>query len=440
MPEGSLFIKGGRVVDPANHYDETGNILIENGSVRAVGRQVEADPGTPILDASGLLVTPGFIDSHVHLREPGFEHKETIATGTRSAAAGGFTAIVAMPNTEPPPDTGQRIADFLERAAQQAVVRVYAIGCISTEREGHTLAPLKEMAEAGAVAFSDDGDPIEDADLMQRALQSAAQLQRPIFPHEEVRAITRGGCMHEGETSRRLAVRGMPAAGEEEMIARDIELVRQTWAPLHLAHISTAGTVQLVQQAKADGLPVTSEVLPHHFILTDRSVERLGAHAKMSPPLRGRADVEAMLRGLADGTIDTIATDHAPHTAQEKALDLEQAPFGIVGLETAVGLTFTYLLKTGVLELPDAIAKWTSEPARILRLAGGTLSVGSPGDVTVIDPDLEWTVEPDQMRSKSSNTPFGGYQLTGRAVATVVAGQVVYQHPQNGGASKAASR
>jgi dihydroorotase len=440
MPEGSLFIKGGRIVDPANHYDETGNILIENGSVRAVGRQVEADPGTPILDASGLLVTPGFIDSHVHLREPGFEHKETIATGTRSAAAGGFTAVVAMPNTEPPPDTGQRIADFLERAAQQALVRVYAIGCISTGREGHALAPLKEMAEAGAIAFSDDGDPIEDADLMQRALQTAAQLQRPIFPHEEVRAITRGGCMHEGETSRRLAVRGMPAAGEEEMIARDIELVRQTWAPLHLAHISTAGTVQLVQQAKADGLPVTSEVLPHHFILTDRTVESLGAQAKMSPPLRGRADVEAMLRGLADGTIDTIATDHAPHTAQEKALDLEQAPFGIVGLETALGLTFTYLLKTGVLELPDAVAKWTSEPARILRLAGGTLSVGSPGDVTVIDPDLEWTVEPDQMQSKSSNTPFGGYQLTGRAVATVVAGQVVYRYPQNGGASKAASR
>jgi dihydroorotase len=440
MPEGSLFIKGGRIVDPANHYDETGNILIEHGSVRAVGRQVEADPGTPILDASGLLVTPGFIDSHVHLREPGFEHKETIATGTRSAAAGGFTAVVAMPNTEPPPDTGQRIADFLERAAQQALVRVYAIGCISTGREGHALAPLKEMAEAGAIAFSDDGDPIEDADLMQRALQTSAQLQRPIFPHEEVRAITRGGCMHEGETSRRLAVRGMPAAGEEEMIARDIELVRQTWAPLHLAHISTAGTVQLVQQAKADGLPVTSEVLPHHFILTDRTVESLGAQAKMSPPLRGRADVEAMLRGLADGTIDTIATDHAPHTAQEKALDLEQAPFGIVGLETALGLTFTYLLKTGVLELPDAVAKWTSEPARILRLAGGTLSVGSPGDVTVIDPDLEWTVEPDQMQSKSSNTPFGGYQLTGRAVATVVAGQVVYRYPQNEGASKAASR
>ncbi len=440
MPEGSLFIKGGRVVDPANHCDKTGNILIESGNVRAVGRQVEPDPGMPILDASGLVVTPGFIDSHVHLREPGFEHKETIVTGTRSAAAGGFTAVVAMPNTEPPPDTGQRIADFLERASQQALVRVYAIGCISTGRKGRVLAPLKEMAEAGAVAFSDDGDPIEDAELMEHALQSAAQIQRPLFPHEEVRAITRGGCMHEGDSSRRLAVRGMPAAGEEEMIARDIELVRQTWAPLHLAHISTAGTVQLVQQAKAEGLPVTSEVLPHHFILTDSTVESLGAHAKMSPPLRGRADVEAMLRGLAEGTIDTIGTDHAPHTAAEKALDLEQAPFGIVGLETAIGLTFTYLVKTGVLELPDAVAKWTSEPARILRLAGGTLSVGSPGDVTVIDPDLEWTVEPDQMQSKSSNTPFGGYQLTGRAVATVVAGQVVYEYDQNGGASKAASR
>jgi dihydroorotase len=246
--------------------------------------------------------------------------------------------------------------------------------------------------------------------------------------------------MHEGESSRKLGVRGMPSAGEEEMIARDIELVRQTWAPLHLAHISTAGTVQLVRQAKAEGLPITCEVLPHHFILTDRLVETLGAHAKMSPPLRARADVEAMLRGLADGTIDTMATDHAPHTAEEKELDLEHAPFGIVGLETAIGLTFTYLLKTGVLELSDAVAKWTSDPARILRLAGGQLSVGSPGDVTVIDPDLEWTVEPEQMQSKSHNTPFGGYQLTGRAVATVVGGQLVYEYDQNGGASKAPSR
>jgi len=345
-----------------------------------------------------------------------------------------------MPNTEPPPDSGQRVADFLDRVRQQAVVRVYAIGCITQGRQGRLLAPLKEMADAGAVAFSDDGDPIEDADLMQSALHAAAQLQCPLFPHEEVRSITRGGCMHEGESSRKLGVRGMPSAGEEEMIARDIELVRQTWAPLHLAHISTAGTVQLVRQAKAEGLPITCEVLPHHFILTDRLVETLGAHAKMSPPLRARADVEAMLRGLADGTIDTMATDHAPHTAEEKELDLEHAPFGIVGLETAIGLTFTYLLKTGVLELSDAVAKWTSDPARILRLAGGQLSVGSPGDVTVIDPDLEWTVEPEQMQSKSHNTPFGGYQLTGRAVATVVGGQLVYEYDQNGGASKAPSR
>ena len=439
MPEGTLFIRGGRVVDPANNRDEIANILIENGSIQVVGEHLETKPGIPTLDANGLIVTPGFIDSHVHLREPGLEHKETIATGTQSAAAGGFTTVVAMPNTEPPPDSGQRIADFLEKASRDALVRVYAIGCISAGRKGRTLAPLKEMAEAGAVAFSDDGDPIEDADLMQSALQSAAQLQRPLFPHEEFRAITRGGCMHEGDSSRRLGVRGMPAAGEEEMIARDIELVRQTWAPHHLAPISTAGTLQLIQQAKSEGLPVTSEVLPHHFILTDRTVEELGAQAKMSPPLRGRGDVEAMLRGLAGGTIDTIATDHAPHTAQEKALGLEQAPFGIVGLETAIGLTFTYLLKTEVLGLTEAIAKWTSQPARILRLPGGELSAGSPGDVTIIDPDLEWTVEPDRMLSKSSNTPFDGYQLTGRAVATVVAGQVIYELGQNGRTSNADS-
>ena len=441
MPEGNLFIRGGRVVDPANRHDDTADVVIENGTVRAVGTGLEPSPGMSIHDATGMIVTPGFIDSHVHLRDPGFEHKETIATGTRSAAAGGFTAVVAMPNTEPPPDSGQRIADFLDRASQHGLVRVYAIGCITVGREGRVLAPLMEMADAGAVAFSDDGDPIEDAELMHEALQSAAQLQRPLFPHEEVRAITRGGCMHEGDSSRKLAVRGMPAAGEEEMIARDIELVRQTWAPLHLAHISTAGTVQLVRQAKEDGLPVTSEVLPHHFILTDRTVESLGAHAKMSPPLRGRADVEAMLRGLADGTIDTIATDHAPHTAEEKALDLEQAPFGIVGLETAIGLTFTYLLKTGILELSDAVAKWTSEPARILRLEGGELSAGSPGDATIIDPDLVWTVDAGQLQSKSRNTPFDGYELTGRAIATVVGGQLVYEHDQgNGGTSNAPSR
>ncbi len=232
--------------------------------------------------------------------------------------------------------------------------------------------------------------------------------------------------MHEGESSRRLAVRGMPAAGEEEMIARDIELVRQTWAPLHLAHISTAGTAELVRQAKADGLPVTSEVLPHHFILTDRTVEDLGSHAKMSPPLRGRADVEAMLRGLADGTIDTIATDHAPHTAEEKALDLEQAPFGIVGLETAIGLTFTYLVNNGTLALSDAIAKWTSEPARILRLPGGALSIGSPADVTVIDPDLEWTIDAQAFKSTGRNCPFDGWNVKGRAIRTIVRGAVKY--------------
>lgn len=426
MPEGSLFIKGGHVVDPANRQDGPAHVLIEDGAIRAVGAQLEPRPGIPVMEADGLIVTPGFIDAHVHLREPGAEHKETVLTGTQSAAAGGFTAVAAMPNTDPPPDSGPRVAAFLNHAASVARVRVYAIGCITKGREGRVLAPLKELAEAGAIAFSDDGDPIEDADLMRSALQSAAQLQRPLFPHEEVRALTRGGCMHEGDSSRRLSVRGMPAAGEEEMVARDIDLVRETWAPLHLAHISTAGTADLVRRAKEDGLPVTSEVVTHHFVLTDRAVESLGAQAKMAPPLRGRVDVEAMLKGLADGTIDTIGTDHAPHTAAEKDLGLEHAPFGVVGLETAIGLTFTHLIKTGVLGLREAIAKWTSEPARILRLDGGVLSAGSPGDVTVIDPELEWTVEPEQFHSKSRNTPFAGHRLTGRAVATVVGGEVVY--------------
>ncbi|MBI2505401.1 MAG: dihydroorotase, partial [Candidatus Latescibacteria bacterium] len=362
---------------------------------------------------------------HVHLREPGFEHKETIASGTVAAAAGGICAVAAMPNTHPPPDTAGRVEEARRRAAH-APVRVYPIACITLGRQGKSLAPLAELARAGAVAFSDDGDPVEDEGLMRSALELGRQLGIPLFPHEEVKAITAGGCMHEGQVSARLGVKGMPAAGEEALIARDLELVRQTGGPLHIAHISTAGTVELVRQAKAEGLPVTCEVLTHHFALTDEEVARQGTQAKMSPPLRSGADVQAMLRGLAEGVIDTIATDHAPHSAEEKKRPLEQAPFGIVGLETAVGLTLTHLVHTGVLDLFQAIEKWTWAPSRILRLPGGHLSPGGLGDVTIIDPNKEWTVDASQFRSKSRNTPFNGYKLKGKAVATVVGGKVVY--------------
>ena len=421
----SLLIRGGHLIDPASRTNAPADLLIEKGQVRRVGRNLSIPHGIPVLEATGLIVAPGFIDAHVHLREPGFEHKETIASGTAAAAAGGICAVAAMPNTNPPPDTAQRVEEARRRALG-APVRVYPIGCITAGRQGKSLAPLAELARAGAVAFSDDGDPVEDDGLMRQALELGRQLGIPLFPHEEVKALTAGGHLHEGQVSARLGLKGMPAAGEEVLIARDIELVRQTGGPLHIAHISTAGTVELVRQAKAEGLPVTCEVLTHHFILTDEEVARQGTQAKMAPPLRSASDVQAMLRGLAEGIIDSIATDHAPHSAEEKSRPLEQAPFGIVGLETAVGLTLTYLVHTGVLDLFQAIAKWTWAPARILRLPGGHLSPGGLGDVTIIDLNKEWTVDATRFRSKSHNTPFNGCHLKGKAVATVVGGKVVY--------------
>ena len=420
-----LLIRNGHLIDPANHLDAPLDVLIEAGKVTQVGKNLSADAEIPILEAAGLIIAPGFIDVHVHLREPGLEHKETIATGSEAAAAGGICAMAAMPNTLPPPDGIDELEDIQQRA-RSTLVRFYPIACITRDRAGRELAPLEDLARSGAVAFSDDGDPVEKADLMYRALEIAHRIDRPIFPHEEVKGLTAGGCMHEGEISAQLGVKGMPSAGEEEMIARDIELVRQTGGPLHIAHISTAGAVELVRQAKAEALPVTCEVLPHHFILTDAEVARQGTTAKMSPPLRTQADVQAMLDGLQDGSIDLISTDHAPHTEEEKKLPLEEAPFGIVGLETAIGLTLTYLVEPGILDLRTAIEKWTWSPARALRLPGGRLSPGDLGDLTLIDPGLEWTVDASRFRSRSRNTPFNGYRLKGKAVVTVVGGQVVY--------------
>ena len=424
-PRESLLIRGGRVIDPANGLDLVADVLIESGVIAAVGAGIQASPGTPVLEAAGMVVAPGFIDSHVHLREPGAEHKETIASGTAAAAAGGICAIIAMPNTDPPPDSGAHIEAFYSRC-RSACVRVYTTGTVTAGRQGEELAPLEELAAAGAVAFSDDGDPVSDGELMRRALEAAATIGQPLFPHEEVKDLTSGGAMHDGEVAARLGVGGMPVAGEDDMVARDIELVRQTGGPLHLPHISTAGTVELVRRAKDEGLAVTCEVLPHHFVLTDEEVERQGTAAKMSPPLRAQRDVDAMIAGLRDGTIDTIATDHAPHSDAEKALPLDRAPFGIVGLETAIGLSITHLVQPGILSLPQLVACWTCAPARIFRLPGGHLGVGSPGDVTIIDVDTTWTVDPATFRSKSRNTPFAGSQLTGRAAATIVGGRTVY--------------
>ena len=419
-----LLLRGGRLVDPAANRDETTDLLLRDGVVAAIGEEVTMTD-IEVVDVTGLVVCPGFIDAHVHLREPGFEHKETIKTGAEAAAAGGFTSIVTMPNTAPPPDSATRVEDLVERY-QAGCVRIYPMGTVTGERTGRGLAPLREMADAGAVGFSDDGDPVEDEDLMRRALQVAAETGMPIAPHEEVKNLTTGGCMHEGDVSRRLGFTGMPAAAEEQMIARDIELVRETGGPLHILHISTAGTVELVRGAKASGLPVTCEVLPHHFLMTDEQVEHLGTAAKMSPPLREQADVDAMIAGLADGTIDTLATDHAPHTAQEKALPFPEAPMGIVGLETAVGHTLTRLLHGGVLDLAAVIDRWSVAPARILQLAGGRLRVGDVADVTLLDLNQTWTVDSSRFQSKSANTPFDGQLMRGRAVGTIVGGRVVH--------------
>ncbi|MEE2657355.1 MAG: dihydroorotase [Candidatus Latescibacterota bacterium] len=420
-----LLLRGGRIVDPANGIDEPADLLVEGGVISAVEARIHAD-AKQVIDVGGLVVAPGFIDSHVHLREPGFEHKETIASATAAAAAGGICVVVAMPNTNPPPDTAERVESLLVRARERGSVRVHTVGCISQGRQGQELAPLEELAAAGAIAFSDDGDPVESSELMGEGLRRSAALNLPLFPHEEMRSLTAGGCMHEGDVSRRMNLPGMPSSSEERMIQRDVDWVRKTGGALHVMHISTEGAVQLVREAKTEGLPVTCEVLPHHFVLTDEEVERQSTAAKMSPPLRAASDVAATRVGLADGTIDTIATDHAPHSAEEKAQSMESAPMGIVGLETAIGLTLTCLVGAGVLTLSQAIAKWTSAPAQIFGLPGGTLTVGTRADITVIDPDRRWVVDSRTFRSLSRNTPFDGFDLIGKAMATIVDGDLVY--------------
>ena len=337
-----------------------------------------------------------------------------------------FTAVVCMPNTSPPLDRPDLLRDIIE-TGRRADARVYPVACITTGRNGEELADLAALRDAGAVAFSDDGSPLESECLMRRALEESARLGCPIAPHEEIRALTSGGHMHEGEVSRALGTRGMPSEGEAGMIERDLRLLEEVGGGLHVLHVSVGRSVQLIREAKRRGLPVTSEACPHHFVLTDQAVRDRGTQAKMSPPLRTDQDVRAVRSGLADGTIDVIATDHAPHATDEKALPFDRAPFGIVGLETAVGLTMTHLVETGVLSLRDVISRLTHVPAGIFGLPGGSLRVGDPADITIIDPDLEWTVEPSRFRSRSRNTPFGGWRLKGKAVLTLLEGRVTYQ-------------
>jgi dihydroorotase len=430
----SILITGGRVIDPSQGLDRVTNLLIRDGRIVGVDAhgngQAHADI---VLDARGKIVSPGLIDMHVHLREPGREEDETIATGTAAALAGGFTSIACIPNTEPPLDTQATVEFVQHQAALANNCNVYVVACVSKNREGKELADIGQLVQAGAVAFSDDGAPVYNSELMRRAFEYCLMFDKPILNHAEVQELTVGGVMHEGLVSLVLGLGGMPAAAEDVMTSRDITLAEATGGRIHIMHVSTAGSVEIVRRAKRRGVRVSTEVCPHHFTLTDECLRSFDSNYKMSPPLRSSDDVEACIAGLVDGTIEVICTDHAPHALEKKIQELDRAPFGIVGLETALGLVVQQLIEPGHLTWPQVIEKMTINPARILGIEKGTLAPGADADVTIIDPELAWTVDPSRFRSKSSNSPFAGRVLRGRAETVIVGGEIKYQleaHPE----------
>jgi dihydroorotase len=420
-----LLIKNARVVDPSQKLDEGLDILVVEGKIAKLAEKL-ADPKAEVIDATGLVAAPGFIDVHVHLREPGFEHKETIATGTAAAVAGGFTAVCCMANTQPVHDNPAITETILARARQANQCRVYPIGAISKGLAGEELAEMGEMVRAGAVAFSDDGKPVVNGYLMRRAMEYSRLFDVPIVDHCEEPSLAGSGVMHEGAVATRLGLRGIPAAAEEIMVWRDVVLAQLTGARLHVAHLSTRGSLAAVRQAKAQGLRVTCEVTPHHLALSDQAVaeSNYDTNFKMNPPLRSAEHVEALLEGVLDGTVDCLATDHAPHHADEKAVEFDRAPFGVVGLETALPVTFDLLVGKHRMPLSRFVALWSTNPARIFRLPGGTLKVGSPADITLFDPEKRATVNPEKFRSLARNTPFAGRRLRGWPVITIVGGKV----------------
>jgi len=423
----SLLVAGGTVVDPANDVHAARDVLIEEGRIAAVAEPgtIAAD-GAESVDASGCLVLPGLIDMHVHLREPGYEYKETIETGAQAAAAGGFTAVACMANTDPVNDSAAVTASILDRAREVDLVRVYAIGAVTMGLRGARLAEIGEMRRAGIVAVSDDGQPIMDGELMRRALEYTAMFGIPVIAHEEDRAIAGGGVMNEGAMSLRLGLKGMPAAAETVMVARDIALAEQTGGRVHIAHVSAIGSVELIRAAKARGVPVTGEASPHHFTLTEAAVDGYNSNAKMNPPLRTAADVAAVRAGVRDGTLDVIATDHAPHHRDEKDVEFDAALNGIIGLETAVPLALRLIAEADI-PIATLVRAMSTNPAKILGVPGGSVGVGDVADVSVVDPRRRWTVDPAKLRSKSRNTPFGGWEMTGQAVATIVGGRIVHR-------------
>jgi len=424
---GTILIQGGRVIDPSRGGDGVADVLLSNGRIEAVGRNIAADSGVRVLDATDRIVAPGLIDLHVHLREPGQEDLETVASGAMAAAAGGFSAVCAMPNTDPVTDNQAAVGFIVSQAQRAGKARVYPIGAVSLGQKGQQLAEFGELVGAGAVAVSDDGKPVVSSHLMRTALEYARTFGIPVADHCEDPTLAQGGAMHEGLVSTRLGLKGVPAAAEEIMVARDIILAELTGGHVHLCHMSTRGSVELIRRAKDRGVRVTAEACPHHFSLTHERCEGYDTNAKMNPPLREAADRDAIREGLRDGTIDVIATDHAPHHYDAKEREFDDAPNGIIGLETALGLAITELVEPGVLTLPELIRRMSTTPARIFNLPGGTLAVGAPADVVVFDPAVEWDVRPEAFFSKSRNTPFAGRRLRGRADATIVRGELVFE-------------
>jgi len=423
-----VLIKGGRVIDPSQEINQTANILIEDGKVKSFPKDIkklEKESDLQVIDDRGNIVSPGFIDLHVHLREPGFEHKETIRTGCEAAAAGGFTSVVCMPNTNPVNDNASVTEYILLKARTEGIVNVFPIGAITKGEKGEILAEIGEMWEAGCVGISDDGWPVMNSNLMRHAMEYVKAYGIPVISHAEDLNLSADGVMNEGFTSTILGLRGIPNASEEVMVSRDITLAELTGAHLHIAHVSTAGAVRLIRDAKKRGVNVTAEATPHHFSLTDKVVLNYDTNAKVNPPIRGENDVEAIKEGLKDGTIDVIATDHAPHSEDEKKVEFDLAPFGISGLETALPLSLQ-LVKDGVLTLPELIKKLTVSPAKIIGIDRGTLKTGAIADVVIFDPDKSVKVDREKFRSKGKNTPFHGWELSGCVLHTIVGGKVVF--------------
>src|SRR2546426_6311518 len=422
-----LVLRGGRVIDPSRDLDQTADVLIQDGKIAGLGASLGTPDGAEVRDVRGKVVAPGLVDVHVHLREPGNEDVETIATGARAAAAGGFTAVCAMPNTDPVTDNQAAVGFIVRQSGRAGLARVHPIGAVSIGQKGERLAEFGEMVSAGAVAVSDDGRPVVSSHLMRTALEYARTFDVPVADHCEEPTLAAGGVMHEGLVATRLGLKGMPPAAEEIMVGRDILLAGHTGGHVHLCHVSTRGSVELVRHAKQQGIRVTAEVTPHHLTLTDRACEGYDTHAKMNPPLREGADVAALRAALAEGVIDCIASDHAPHAYDAKEAAFDDAPFGIVGLETAFGIGHTELVLGGVVSLPGLLRPMSTAAAAAFRLPGGSLAPGAPADLVVLDVTARWTVDPAHFHSKSRNTPFAGRTLTGRPVLTLVGGALVHE-------------